>query len=103
MGLLSRWGYCQEGSSPEALRLLASRGKEEEGLHCLTCQVTATSEGQMAIHKEGKRHRRHLAMAELQGSPPTLPSEPDPESQDLHCDLCHVTAPSAQHREYHLR
>lgn len=79
------------------------RGREEEGLHCVTCQVTATSEEQMAVHKEGKRHRRHLAIAELQEAGPTTDPAEGSEEQDLHCDLCHVTAPSAQHRAYHLR
>ena len=78
---------------------------EEDALHCLACKVTTTSEEQLAIHKEGKRHRRHLAMAELQGSPLATADQLESSggSQDLHCDLCQVTAPTPQHREYHLR
>ena len=51
---------------------------------------------------EGKKHKRFLAMRELDGSPlpETAASAPD---QELHCDLCDVTAPSPHHREYHLR
>jgi len=71
-------------------------------LQCLTCKVTATSEEQLAMHLEGKKHKRFVAMAELDGSPPPNIPESVP-SQELHCDLCDVTAPSPHHREYHLR
>ena len=66
--------------------------------------MTATSEGQLAIHLEGKKHRRHVAMAELHDSPRVEADmlEPSP-SKDLHCNLCDVTAPTPHHREYHLR
>ena len=78
----------------------------EDGLHCGTCKVTATSEEQLAIHLEGKKHKRHLAISELKhtdsGTAEVEGAAPEAES-DLHCNLCDVTAPTIHHREYHLR
>jgi glutamate dehydrogenase/leucine dehydrogenase len=76
---------------------------------CEVCSVVASSEEQLALHKDGKRHRKHLAMAEV------LAGEQQEEQQEagekasstdgseLHCGLCDVTVPSAVHKKIHLR
>jgi len=82
-------------------------GGEEAGLHCGVCDVRATSEEQLASHREGKRHARHLAMAELAAAPPPPPgpagAEDGASADALRCDLCQVVAPTLVHKEFHLR
>ena len=68
--------------------------------------MTATSEEQLAVHLEGKKHKRHLAISELKhtdsGTAEVEGAAPE-AGPDLHCNLCDVTAPTIHHREYHLR
>ena len=64
------------------------------------CNVVTSSEEQMAVHMDGKRHRKHILMAEVASSP-AADTGADPE--ELHCDLCDVTAPSSTHKQIHLR
>ena len=65
--------------------------------------MVAASEGDLAAHLDGKRHRKHVQMAELladgQGAQAGLPGEGPAE---LHCRLCDVTAPTHAHKELHL-
>jgi len=70
------------------------------------CDVRATSEEQLASHREGKRHARHLAMAELAAAPPPpapAGAEDGAGADALRCDLCQVVAPTLVHKEFHLR
>ncbi|KAK9837443.1 hypothetical protein WJX81_003056 [Elliptochloris bilobata] len=93
---------------PAAVAML---GEEAAELHCGVCDVRATSEEQLASHREGKRHARHLAMAELSTTMGAKPNpgqsltgeEGTPDAEALRCDLCQVTAPTPVHKEYHLR
>lgn len=85
-------------------------GEDGAELHCGVCDVRATSEEQLASHREGKRHARHLAMAELtlaMGAHPGpgqgLSGEEAADAEALRCDLCQVTAPTPVHKEVHLR
>ena len=41
------------------------RKDNEEGLHCETCDVHATSRDQLGVHLEGSKHKRHVAQAAL--------------------------------------
>ena len=76
----------------------------ELALQCDTCKVHATSEKQLAIHLVGKKHKRHLAIAELeQAGPLSAASAEGRSEEELRCDMCDVTAPSAQHHEFHIR
>lgn len=81
---------------------LGSESKQSQ-LACNTCNVVATSEGQLASHLEGKKHQRFLAMAQLEDGATIERNHSSNLEEDLHCNLCDVTAPSAHHREYHLR
>lgn len=65
--------------------------------------MVATSEAQLVSHLEGKKHKRFLAMAELGSGNVRLAEVEEPDAEELHCELCDVTAPSAHHKEYHLR
>ena len=67
--------------------------------------MVASSEGQLAAHVEGKRHRKHVAMAEVLGVAKTGAAEEAAEGdgdEALRCDLCNVTAPSLTHKQLHL-
>lgn len=84
-----------------------NRPGDEADLHCGVCDVRATSEEQLASHREGKRHARHLAMAELSTtlnpSPGPGAGEDSADAEALRCDLCQVVAPTPVHKEFHLR
>ena len=70
---------------------------------CDVCNVVAASEGDLAAHLDGKRHRKHVQMAEVlaDSKSPAAP-EPAAEPLELHCELCDVTAPTQTHKELHL-
>ena len=64
--------------------------------------MVASSEEQLASHRDGKRHQKHLAMAEVAAGAKSGAAAPEEETGSLHCDLCDVTAPSATHKQLHL-
>ena len=70
---------------------------------CDVCNVVAASEGDLAAHLDGKRHRKHIQMAEVlaDSKGPAAPA-PAADLTQLHCDLCDVTAPTQTHKELHL-
>ncbi len=70
---------------------------------CDVCNVVAASEGDLAAHLDGKRHRKHVQMAEVlaDSKSPAAPA-PAAEPIELHCELCDVTAPTQTHKELHL-
>lgn len=67
---------------------------------CEVCNVVTSSEEQLAVHIDGKRHRKHMLMAEVT----SLPAAADgcADAEELHCNLCNVTAPSVTHKQIHL-
>lgn len=67
---------------------------------CDVCNVVTSSEEQLAVHMDGKRHRKHILMAEVTNSPVADTGAVD---EELHCELCDVTAPSSAHKQIHLR
>ena len=71
---------------------------------CGLCNVVASSEGQLAAHVEGKRHRKHVAMAEVLGVAKSGAAEEaaGDAGEELRCELCDVTAPSLTHKQLHL-
>ena len=75
-------------------------GRNTDSLACSTCNITATSVDQLAVHLDGKKHKRMTATAELRDLP-----EPDSDGPDvvLACDLCNVETGSALQQQYHLR
>lgn len=72
---------------------------------CDVCSVVASSEEQLALHKDGKRHKKHLLMAQVLAEPPAAvtAAADSGEAEALRCELCDVTAPSAVHKQLHLR
>ena len=70
---------------------------------CDVCNVAAASEGDLAAHLDGKRHRKHIQMAEVLADSKS-PAAPAPAAGllQLHCELCNVTAPTQTHKELHL-
>lgn len=70
---------------------------------CDVCNVVAASEGDLAAHLDGKRHRKHIQMAEVlaDSKSPAAPA-PAADLAQLHCNLCDVTAPTQTHKELHL-
>lgn len=52
------------------------------------------------MHMDGKRHRKHIAMAEVTSS---LTEDTGADGEELHCELCDVTVPSSTHKQIHLR
>ena len=70
---------------------------------CDVCNVVAASEGDLAAHLDGKRHRKHLQMAEVLADSAGAEGAPGSEAPaGLHCQLCDVTAPTHTHKELHL-
>ena len=67
---------------------------------CDVCNVMTSSEEQLAVHMDGKRHRKHILMAEVTNSPP---ADAGADDEELHCELCDVTAPTSTHKQIHLR
>ena len=67
--------------------------------------MVAASEGDLAAHLDGKRHKKHLQMAEVladsKGASAAAPAAERAASK-LHCELCDVTAPTHTHKELHL-
>ncbi|KAL0039591.1 hypothetical protein WJX77_002835 [Trebouxia sp. C0004] len=94
--------------------------------YCEVCGVFATSEEQLVMHNEGKKHKRTVALKELThghlaGTPTDSATgggvllaghqadsgdidieRPASADQQLSCALCHVTAPTLEHLHYHL-
>ena len=67
---------------------------------CDMCNVVTSSEEQLAVHMDGKRHRKHILMAEITSS---STADVGADGDELHCELCDVTAPSSTHKQIHLR
>ena len=67
---------------------------------CDMCNVVTSSEEQLAVHMDGKRHRKHILMAEVTSS---CTADVGADGDELHCELCDVTAPSSTHKQIHLR
>ncbi len=67
------------------------------------CNVVAASEGDLAAHLDGKRHKKHIQMAEvLADSKGPAVDALAAEPAELHCELCDVIAPTHTHKELHL-
>ncbi len=67
--------------------------------------MVAASEGDLAAHLDGKRHRKHVQMAEVladrKGAGAAGPAA-EGAAAELHCELCDITAPTHTHNELHL-
>ena len=79
-------------------RRLACR--EDSQLSCRTCNVTATSPGQLAVHLGGKKHKRLTSNAGREIDAACLGNG---NGELLNCELCNVEVASPLHQQYHLR
>ncbi len=104
MQLAGDVGWCNHKAALSMLSICSCMHRADSGSHlfCETCNVSATSDVQLAAHLSGKNHKRHTSLAELSSRGAAVPAGQEGDAT-LFCDICDVKAPSAHHKEYHLR
>lgn len=101
---------------PSPLDTKAPKTPTATQFYCEVCEVFATSEEQLAMHNEGKKHKRTLALHQLT-HPHLLPHSSRPDAggaiasedtlldgsqQAFTCTICGVTASSQEQFDYHM-